>query len=210
MRAAADSSSILHTATPSSWAAAQRPHTAELLVEQAHLERKAAAAAVTFLFRVPMDARQHRALSALAREELVHFERTLKLLERRGIAFGPQPPSAYAERLKQGIARTMPERLVDELWVAALIEARSHERMELLASALADSDAELAAFYRDLCEAEARHAPLYLELAAGCAPAPLVAARGEAMRAHEAAVLQSLPWAPRLHSGCDTATASSP
>lgn len=201
MSAPPDPTHLLRYATPAGWAAAQWPHRAELLVEQAHLEKKAAAAAISFLFRVPMDERSQRALSALAREELAHFERSLKLLGQRGIAFGPQPPSAYAEKLKQGIARTMPDRVVDELWVAALIEARSHERMELLATAFAAEDPELAEFYRDLCAAEARHAPLYLDLAAGCASPELVAARGASLSAHEAAVMQALPFAARLHSG---------
>lgn len=188
-------------ATPPAWAAAQLPHRAELLVEQAHLEKKAAAAAMQFLFRVPAPAPALRALSALAREELVHFERTLKLLDRRGVAFGPQAPSPYAERLKQGCARTMPDRLVDELLVAAVIEARSHERMALLAAALHGVDDELAAFYADLVDAEARHAPTYVELAGHVLPPDVVAARHGALLAHEALVLGALPFAPRLHSG---------
>ena len=188
-------------ATPAAWAAAQAPHRDELLVEQAHLEKKAAAAAMQFLFRVPAPPTALRALSALAREELVHFERTLRLLERRGVAFAAQPPSPYAEQLKRGCARTMPERLVDELLVAAAIEARSHERMQLLAAAFRRDDAELADFYADLVDAEARHAPLYVELATAVAPAAVVAARRAALAAHEAAVLRALPFAPRLHSG---------
>lgn len=187
--------------TPPAWAQAQGPHRDELLVEQAHLEKKAAAAAMQFLFRVPAPAAALRGLSALAREELVHFERTLRLLDRRGVPFGPQAPAPYAERLKQGCARVMPERLVDELLVAAVIEARSHERMQLLADARRADDAELADFYADLVDAEARHAPIYVELAAHVLPADVVAARHAALLAHEAEVLRALPFAPRLHSG---------
>ncbi|MFN9945885.1 MAG: tRNA isopentenyl-2-thiomethyl-A-37 hydroxylase MiaE, partial [Planctomycetota bacterium] len=187
--------------TPAAWAAAQASHRAELLVEQAHLEKKAAAAAMQFLFRVPAPADALRGLSALAREELAHFERTLKLLERRRIAFGPQAPSPYAEQLKRGCARTMPERLVDELLVAAVIEARSHERMALLAAACRRDDAELARFYDDLVDAEARHAPLYVELAVAVVGPDVAAARRAALAVHEAAVLRQLPFAPRLHSG---------
>ena len=187
--------------TPASWGDSQRAHTAELLVEQAHLEKKAAACAMSFLFRVPGGAEVQRALSALAREELVHFERTLRLLAARGIPFTAQPPSAYAARLKAGIATSMPERLVDELLVAARIEARSHERMGLLAAALQQDDAELADFYRDLCEAEARHEELYGELARRVVAPDLAAQREAALWVHEADVLRALPWAPRLHGG---------
>lgn len=198
---APSSSSIVSFVTPPAWAEAQWPHRAELLVEQAHLEKKAAASAVQFLFRVPMAGDGLRGLSALAREELVHFERTLKVLAQRGIDYTTQEPSPYAERLKQGVARTMPERLVDELLVAAVIEARSHERMHLLSEAFAAADAELADFYADLVAAEARHAPLYVELAAAVLPPAVVDGRHRAMLAHEAAVLAALPFAPRLHSG---------
>lgn len=176
-------------------------HRDELLLEQAHLEKKAAAAAVAFLFRLPVDAAAQRRLSRLAREELVHFERTLRLLQARGIAFAAQAPSAYAERLKRAIARDLPQRLVDELLVAAIIEARSHERMQLLAAACADLDPELAAFYAELVAAEARHEPLYVALAARVGGAHDVVRRHRELLQHEAAVLHELPWSPRLHGG---------
>ena len=47
--------------------------------------------------------------------------------------------------------------------MAALIEARSHERFERLLGHL--SDARLARLYVELAEAEARHGPIYLDLA---------------------------------------------
>jgi tRNA-(ms[2]io[6]A)-hydroxylase len=193
--------SPLPYATPSHWAPTLVGHLDTLLVDQAHLEKKAAAGAVSFLFRVPGGADAQRALSALAREELVHFERALRLLAARGVAFMPLPPAAYAERLKAAIARTMPERLADELLVAAIIEARSCERMGLLADALQAVDPEAAAFYADLCEAEARHQSLYVELAAELLPAAALAARWQHLARHEAAVLAALPVVPRLHGG---------
>lgn len=194
-----DACARLLARTPATWATAQLAHGAELLVDQAHLEKKAAASAVAFLFR-GLPAPAQRALSGLAREELVHFERTLRLLERRAIAFVRQQPVAYAERLKAAVLRTMPERLVDELLVAAIIEARSCERMALLAAALRAVDAELAAFYEDLCEAERRHESVYVRLAAELAPARAASRLGE-LCAHEARVVDSLAWSPRLHSG---------
>ena len=114
---------------------------------------------------------------------------------------GPQPPAAYAERLKTAIGRLMPQRIADELLVAAIIEARSCERMAELARALRGIDDELAAFYSDLCEAEARHQSLYVELAANVLPAPELAQRWRALCEHEAMVLGSLPWTARLHGG---------
>ena len=59
----------LALATPVAWAERQRDDEcrAELLLDQAHLEKKAAAGATTFLFRVPYAERWQRGLSALAR-----------------------------------------------------------------------------------------------------------------------------------------------
>lgn len=194
--------------TPAAWAERQRAHVAELLVEQAHLEKKAAAAASSFLFRVVVPTPVLRGLSALAREELVHYERTLRLLEQRGIPFGPQPPSAYAEQLKKGASTAMPLRLVDELLIGAIIEARSCERMRLLAAALQPVDAEASEFYADLVQAEERHEEQYVEVAALLVPAATVSARWEELARHEAGVLAALPWSPRLHSGAGEGFAS--
>lgn len=199
--AASAAAPTLRFVTPSAWAVAQRPHLATLLVEQAQLEKKAAACAVQFLFRVPAAANGHKALSALAREELVHFERTLRLLQQRRIAFATLPPCDYAGKLKAGCSSKMPERLVDELLVAGIIEARSHERLQLLAAALPGHDDELAEFYADLGAAEERHEGIYVELAGEVLPPDVVAARHRALLVHEASVLAQLPFGPRLHSG---------
>ncbi|MCR9248293.1 MAG: tRNA-(ms[2]io[6]A)-hydroxylase [bacterium] len=197
------STNALAAPTPPEWAVRQRSDgcRAELLLDQAHLEKKAAAGATTFLFRVPYEATWQRGLSTLAREELVHYERTLRLLQRRDLTFAPQRQTGYAAGLKDGIGKDMPLRLVDELLVAAIIEARSCERMGLLAREFADVDRELADFYADLVEAEARHEELYRDIAVALTDAATVAERWQALTRHEASVLGALPWAPRLHSG---------
>jgi len=196
--------------TPPAWAGSQRAHVDELLLEQAHLEKKAAAGAVAFLFRLPPDPERHRQLSALAREELVHFERTLKLLRARGAAFAPQQSSGYAERLKQAVRGDRRERLADELLVAAVIEARSHERMSLLAQELVDCAPDAARFYAELCPQEERHEQLYLDLAADTVGAAAARARHAELLQHEAAVLAALPWQPRLHGGLPAARSEDP
>ena len=191
--------------TPPSWARAQRDHLDELLLEQAHLEKKAAAGAVALLFRVAVEPRLQRRLSALAREELVHFERTLKLLHERGDAFEPQESSGYAEQLKKAVRTQRSDRLVDELLVAAVIERRSHERMTMLADATRADEPAVSRFYADLCPAEERHEELYLELAALSREPAAVRARYEELLGHEADVLRRLPFSPRLHSGAPNA-----
>ncbi len=191
----------LLVSTPAAWVAAAIPSLSTLLVEQAHLEKKAAAAAMRFLFSHGTEPWIQRALSCIAREELVHFERTLRLLDQRGASFTTLPPSRYADRLKAAIAPTMPERAVDELLVASLIEARSHERMEALGLALSGVDDAASAFYLDLVEAEARHRCLYLDIAASLVDANEVERRFLRLAQVEREAILQRDEVMRLHSG---------
>lgn len=207
----------LAVATPQSWATAFTAVTPSdrnvgaLLLEQAHLEKKAAAGAMGFLFRYPDRPEIQKPLSMLAREELVHFERVLKLMGSRGLDFAPQQPSRYAAGLKRAILDgpaapggepVTPEiRAIDEFCVAGLIELRSCERMQLLAKAYATIDAEAADLWDVLVEAEARHHDDYVSLALHRAPRDLVRARWGAAAAAEARVVRHLSPGVRLHSG---------
>jgi tRNA-(ms[2]io[6]A)-hydroxylase len=182
-----------------SWTERALAHLDEVLVDHAHLERKAAGTAVRLLFQYPDRPGLQAPLSALAREELAHFEEVLAHLAQRGIPFGRQQASPYAGRLRAAARSRDPERLVDSLLFCALIESRSCERLGLLAEALEPVDAPLAGFYRQLARAEARHQNVYVELAGTVAPADEVCARLAALAQHEAEVLASLPRSPRLH-----------
>lgn len=191
----------LRSRTPLAWGQAQFAQRAELLVEQAHLEKKAASAALGLLFRLDAGCGMERELSALAREELVHFERALKLGAMRGVTYRKQQPSGYAGELKQALAGLHRDRLLGELLLSAVVELRSAERLQVLATAFAELDPELAEFYGDLVAAETRHGPLYYELA--CTRVAAAQARELLAVAldHEATVLREQPFAPRLHSG---------
>lgn len=70
----------------------------ELLIDHAHCERKAAGAALQLMFRYPSNEALAEVLSALAQEELMHFDMVLALLQRRGIALRPlrAPPTEPA------------------------------------------------------------------------------------------------------------------
>jgi tRNA-(ms[2]io[6]A)-hydroxylase len=188
----------LASATDPAWGHAAADHLDEILLDHAHCEKKAAGVAVTLLFRAPERAGWMGPLSALAREELGHFEAVLVELSRRGQAFRRQRPSAYAGRLRAAIRPREPEQLLDGLLCSALIEARSCERLGLLAEALPEP--RLADFYRGLCRAEARHHGLYVELACDVAPRAVVAARLGELAAHEAGVLADARREARLHS----------
>jgi tRNA isopentenyl-2-thiomethyl-A-37 hydroxylase MiaE len=84
--------------------------------------------------------------------------------------------------------------------VAAFIEARSHERLTLLARGFAaGTDPELADFYAALADAEERHAEIFLELGRPLVAPAAFAERLEGLGWREAEVLAALPHASRVH-----------
>jgi tRNA 2-(methylsulfanyl)-N6-isopentenyladenosine37 hydroxylase len=190
---------MLSLARPSSpaWLACALGAIDEVLVDHAHCEKKAASTAVSLLFRYPERAALLPVLSALAREELAHFEAMLGLLARRGVAYRRLTPSPYATELLAAVRVAEPERLVDLLLCCALIEARSCERMKLLADHVPDAD--LADVYRGLLASEARHHQEYVDLATAVAPPGAVRARLAELAAHEARVVERVPPLARMH-----------
>jgi tRNA-(ms[2]io[6]A)-hydroxylase len=191
---------MLGLAAPSSpeWLARALAHLDQVLIDHAHCEKKAASTAVSLLFRYPDRAAMLPVLSALAREELAHFEQVLALLAKRGVAYGRLKPGPYATELLTAVRSREPERLVDTLLCLSLIEARSCERMRLLSESV--DDAELAAFYRGLLASEARHHQSYVALAIDVLPEAVVRARLAELAAHEAAVIAAAPALPRMHT----------
>jgi len=189
----------LAAATDPAWTRHALAHLDEVLLDHAHLEKKAAGAAVTLLFRYPERRALQEPLARLAREELAHFEEVLGHLDRRGIAFRPQRPGPYAGRLHAAVRAEEPGRLLDMLLVAALIEARSCERLGLLAAALPGVDDALARLYAGLLAAEARHHGEYVALALALFPEPEVRERLSALAAHESAAIAGGAPNPRLH-----------
>ncbi len=169
-----------------------------VLLDHAHCEKKAASTAMNLIFRYVEEPQLMAPLSALAREELAHFELLLKVLDRRGIPFRRIEPSPYAALLLKAVRKEEPLRLLDTLLCCSLIEARSCERMKLLAEHL--TDPELAGLYRSLLASEARHHHGYVELAMDRFGRAETRARLAELAAHEAAVLAEPGPALRMHS----------
>lgn len=192
--------------TPRAWCAHACSDLEALLIDHAHLEKKAAGTAVTLLFRYPDEPALQAPLASLAQEELEHFRVVLDELRRRGTTFRRQRASPYAGTLHALVRGREPERLLDTLLVAALIEARSCERFTLLAEALESRDVVLAEMYRALLASEARHHGEYLRLAQGLENGEQTRARFAVLAEREAEVTRALvdgsmlPGAPvRLH-----------
>jgi tRNA-(ms[2]io[6]A)-hydroxylase len=188
----------LASTTDRAWLARALANLDEILLDHAHCEKKAASTALSLLFRYPGREALLPALSRLAREELLHFEEVLGHLVARRVPFRHQVPSPYAGELMKAIRPHEPERLLDTLLCLALIEARSCERMRLLAEAV--DDPPLAALYRGLLASEARHHATYVELASSVASESEVRTRLGEIALHEAAVLETAPGLPRFHA----------
>ena len=169
-----------------------------LLIDHAHCEKKAAGVAMNLLFAYVEHAELTRAMTEIVQEELDHFHQVRTLLDRRGIRFFKLSPSAYGGKLHELVDKQEPQRAVDRLLVAGLIEARSCERFGLLRDHLADR--ELADFYGSLFESEARHHTTYVRMAMYFADEAAVRNRLQELAAEEATIISAGDSLPRMHS----------
>ncbi|MDT0500577.1 MULTISPECIES: tRNA-(ms[2]io[6]A)-hydroxylase [unclassified Halomonas] len=183
--------------TPDAWVAWALENPELLLIDHAQCEKKAASTAMSLLYRYVDQPLLLTKMSQLAREELLHFEQVVKLMEARGIAYCHLSASRYAEGLRRHVRANDPERLVDILIIGALIEARSCERFARLIPHL---DAELAKFYRTLVKSEGRHYEDYLMLARHLSDAP-IEPRIAFFAEREVELIQEPDTAFRFHSG---------
>src|SRR3989304_2863104 len=106
-----------------------------LLDDHAHCEKKAAGSARSLIVAPPDHDELVRRLSALAVEELQHFRMVHERLLARGRSLGGDKGDPYAKKLLS-LARPNRGRLTDRLLLLGLIEARSRERLGLLARKL--------------------------------------------------------------------------
>ncbi|MEM7648903.1 MAG: tRNA isopentenyl-2-thiomethyl-A-37 hydroxylase MiaE [Cyanobacteria bacterium P01_A01_bin.70] len=189
---------FLQTPTSAAWVKQALANLDTVLLDHSHCERKAAGVALNLMCRYPSSTRLVRTLTAIAQEELSHFELVNQWLDRRQIPLRPLPAPPYGAGLSAQVRREEPLRQLDSLLVAALIEARSHERLGLLATHCPDP--ELAQFYGSLMASEARHYGTYWVLAADEFDRTVVSDRLESLAVVESQLLATLHPEPRIHS----------
>ncbi|SHF12460.1 tRNA-(ms[2]io[6]A)-hydroxylase [Modicisalibacter ilicicola DSM 19980] len=197
----ADLLAFLACSTPPGWVEAALNNQALLLIDHAQCEKKAASNAMSLMYRYVDRPLLLTKMSQLAREELLHFEQVVKLMESRGIDYRHIGASRYAEGLRACVRREDPQRLVDMLIVGAFIEARSCERFACLIPHL---DEELARFYRSLVKSEGRHYEDYLMLARRYAP-ECIDARIAFFAERERELIEAPDTTFRFHSGLPVA-----
>jgi tRNA 2-(methylsulfanyl)-N6-isopentenyladenosine37 hydroxylase len=187
---------VLRLATSPAWLEGALASLDAVLVDHAHCEKKAAANALSLLQSYPEVEGLAALMARLAREEAGHLARVLAWLERRGLQLGRDTGDPYAQGLQALVRTSTRERQLDRLLVAALIEARSCERLGLLASGLPEGG--LKAFYAELTLSEAGHQRLFLRLAERV-HGPAAFARLDTLLDAEAALVQRLPIRAAIH-----------
>ena len=175
-------------------------HLDELLIDHAHCERKAASTAMNLMNAYIENRELCRRMKRIVEEELEHFEMVLAILDRRGVPFRRIPSGPYGKKLTQLIEPEEPQRAVDRLLVASLIEARSCERFRLLAQHVEVREPELSEFYAGLFESEARHHTTYVQLAEDFQPRDLVKNRLHQLSEKESQIISEGSTLPRMHS----------
>jgi tRNA-(ms[2]io[6]A)-hydroxylase len=149
---------------PADWLPKVLAHLPAVLVDHAHLERKAATTALTLEKYRDLFGRVDE-LNAIAIEELQHFQLVLDLLKKRGIPFGQPHPSPWIGGLMRSIRNGQRHQVIDHLICCALIEGRSCEKFQVLGRALAGIDRELSGFYDGLVQSEGNHYATYILMA---------------------------------------------
>ena len=155
---------LFRAKTPEGWIETVRADLAAVLIDHAHLERRAASSALN-LEKYHVLHNKVEELNAIAIEELQHFQLVLQLLKERHIPFAQARHSPWISGLMRAVRTGERHQVIDHLICAALIEGRSCEKFQILARALEDSEAELARFYGSLVESEGNHYATYLLMA---------------------------------------------
>ncbi len=164
----------------------------EVLTDHAYCEQKAATTCISLIQRYPGKEKLVEELSSIVSEEWGHFRLVLHELKKRKLTLGKQRKDDYVNALfkfKQ-TGGSEAGRLMDELLLCALIEARSCERFKILSEQL--EDAYLQKFYRRFMESEAGHYTTFITLAETYFNKQLVRNRWNEWLTFEAGVINNM------------------
>ena len=188
----------LSSITSNEWIQLALSNPIDILIDHAHCERKAAGVAIQLMFRYPCEPDLAEVLSPIAREELEHFEKILYFLKDLNYSLKTLKPPPYGTELSKSIRKNEPCRMLDSFIIAGLIEARSHERLSLLA--LNSEQESFRLLYQSLLESEARHFGIYWKLAQTKFPKNQINQRFEELSKVESKILSKTFSLPRVHS----------
>lgn len=187
----------LHYATPETWTETVLNDFDNFLADHAAAEKKASGMAVSMLSHYPDRPQIVKAMIDLAIEEMTHFRDVVRIMQQRGLVLQPDQKDDYINLLHRAQRRATDEYLLDRLLVAAIVEARGHERFSLIGEAL--DDPALKRFYQGIGSSEARHSLLFTDLANLYFSQADIQARLHELLALEAKIVASLPLRAALH-----------
>ena len=147
------------------WVNIVEKNISDILTDHAYCEQKAASYAISLITKYPDIPELVDKMTALAQEEMQHFQMVHDIIKQRGLKLGSETKDPYVHDLMKYIKRGGNDAmvLVDRLLIAGMIEARSCERFRILSENIEDK--ELAKFYSNLMTSEARHYAMFLKLA---------------------------------------------
>ena len=169
-----------------------------IIQDHANCEKKAAGTAMNLLFRYEFSYDLQRKLAQLIREEMLHYEQVLGIMNERGQAWGYLSAGRYAKGMLKHKRTYEPAAMIDVLIIGAFIEARSCERFAALAEVI--NDERLAKYYRYLLKSESRHFEDYLALAQSLSE-DNIDERVAFFKAVESELIASPDTELRFHSG---------
>ncbi len=180
------------------WVAAVMDDFDSFLQDHADCERKASATAMSFVAKYPDRLEIIPELIEIGVEELEHFQMVYKVMEKRGVqlahSIAGDPYIKSLMRLQHG---DVMKRFMDRLLIASVVETRGAERFKMVAQA--QTDEELAKFYKMLWISEAKHGHVYVKMALNYFPEKEVYDRLKYWVKMEGEILDSVEVRPALH-----------
>lgn len=189
---------FLGARTTQAWVDAALADLPLIIQDHANCEKKAAGTAMNLIFRYEFSYDLQRKLAQLIREEMLHYEQVLGIMNERGQAWKYLSAGRYAKGMLKHKRTYEPAAMVDVLIIGAFIEARSCERFAVLAEVI--NDERLAKYYRYLLKSESRHFEDYLALAQSLAE-DNIDERVAFFKEVEAELISSPDAELRFHSG---------
>lgn len=168
-----------------------------VIMDHAHCEKKAAGTGLSLLSTYYDKKEISYSMSDLVEEEIGHYRSVIRILEKMGLTLGRDEGDEYAKKLLSFVNKNEPERMLDRLLTAGIIEARSCERLQILAESI--NDIELRKFYKELSDSEAGHYVTFVRLARIYFYENVVKKRLDDLTAIEAEIVKNLSNKPLMH-----------
>lgn len=179
------------------WIECVKKNVDSVIIDHAHCEKKAALTGMNLINGHPEKTEIILAMADLVEEEIDHFRSVVKILIERNVRLTPDPGDEYAKKLFSQLRKKQPERFLDHLLVAGIIEARSCERLQILSENLEDE--KLKNFYTTLSKSEAGHYVTFVKLAKIYFNEEIVKTRLDELSDYEAEIVKNLTNLPLMH-----------